>query len=41
MHRSSVDVAEALVASRAVLEAGDVFPPHVMDRVIDGVTRLA
>jgi glutamine synthetase len=39
--RSFADVADALVASRGVLEAGGVFPPHVMDRLIDSLTRMA
>ena len=39
--RSFADVTEALTGARAALETGDVFLPHVMDRVIDGLSRQA
>ncbi len=33
------EVSEALARERAALEAGDVFPPHVLGRVIDALAR--
>lgn len=38
--RSFAEVAEALTTARPTLEAGTVFPPHILDRVIDGLTRM-
>jgi glutamine synthetase len=37
--RSFAEVAERLQAERAMLEAGSVFPPHVVDRVLEGLLR--
>jgi glutamine synthetase len=37
--RSFGEVAESLRAHRAMLEAGGVFPSHVVGRVLDGLQR--
>jgi glutamine synthetase len=37
--RSFREVAQALAAGRAMLEAGDVFPAQLIDRVLDGLER--
>lgn len=39
--RSFGDVADALASARGALEAGDVFAPHIVTRIIDGLARLA
>jgi len=38
--RAFPEIGAALARDRAMLEAGDVFPPHVLDRVVDALARL-